>query len=117
MATILRPEIFIEEVKKWGVTDKLLHHVRMMKKGDNVYFRFYVPHTTEIIETIVKEEDYYEYSFDELSQISVPAVWDDKEINLLKNVVTKLEEINVKSAFTENNIGNNLQLERESTSG
>ena len=87
MITLLDPDQFVKEVKEWGARKDSLHKVRIMKKGELVYLRFCVPHTAEIIETVIKEEDYYNFNFVELSPIAIPAVWKDETDNLKKQIM------------------------------
>jgi len=97
MITLVSPDEFIIEVKQWGVRKDSLHKVRMMQKGELVYFRFSIPGTSEIIETVIKEIDYNKFSFVELSPVSTPAVWKDD----FQNVIDLIKQLKVQNANTQ----------------
>lgn len=104
MATILSPEQFIHEIKQWGTDEDTLHKVRVMKKNNHLYFRFYIPQTTEIIETRILEDKFDEFDFLELGSAAVPAIWDDGQLKKIDSLLKKLEESNagtITSAFNQ----------------
>ena len=84
---------FIKETKKWGIGPGSLIRVRMMKKGGDVLCRVAVPNTSEMLQTVISEDQYNSFEWMELQPISIGATWDDgiEEIRQLKR---KLEEIN-----------------------
>ena len=102
--TIVSPDQFIREVKSWGITPESRHKVRMMEKKGFVYFRFYAPSTGEVIQTVIKKEEYGQFKFIELAPISVGAIWED-EIKQIKNMTSKLEELNAIKTYLNWNIG------------
>lgn len=85
-------EEFIKEITQWGANKNALIKVRMMQKGNNVYFRFQTP-KGETIQTVFPREDYDEFEWMNLNAVSIPAVWND-EIEELSKITQKLEELN-----------------------
>ena len=88
--TNLTPERFIEELKNWKVTSGALVKVRMMRKGDIVFFRIQFPNG-EVIQTKIPRKRYEEFDWMNLNVIAIPAVWED-ETDLIKNLSKKLGE-------------------------
>ena len=85
-------EEFIKEITQWGANKNALIKVRMMRKGNLVYFRFQTP-KGETIQTIFPREDYDEFEWMNLNAVSVPAIWND-ETEELNKINQKLEELN-----------------------
>jgi len=90
--TILNPQQFLLEVRRWGIGQDSLVRVRMMKVGDFIFLRFHTPHTYEIIETKVTLEDYRKYQFVNIAPIATPAIWKDDSRNL-KNIEKRLADL------------------------
>lgn len=90
--TILTPNQFLLEVARWGVNPQSLIRVRMMILKENVYCKFHVPHTSEVILTIIPSVKFYEFDFMNIIPISTPATWKinspDKSISLLVDLIT-----------------------------
>jgi len=89
-ATNLTPNQFLEEITKWGATSDALIRVRMMKKGDTVYFRLVLPNNGEVIQTQFPEKYYKDFGFLNLNALAVPAIWED-ETEEIKKLNKKLE--------------------------
>ncbi len=92
-STYLPPQVFIEEVKRWGVTKASLHKVRMMKVGEFVYCKFNVPQTSEELWTRIPKGDSIQLT--ELKPITVPAIWinEGEELMKINERLKKLEEL------------------------
>ena len=98
---ILHPEQFRHEVKQWGVKQESLHHVRAMRVGNNVHFRFYVP-TGEVIQTIIPVDEANAGIFFDLAPIVTPGLWE------IEDSVTKklLKVINANNSTSADNTRN-----------
>ncbi len=103
--TNLIPERFIEELKNWKVTVGSLVKVRMMRKGDNVFFRIQFPNNGEVIQTRIHHKQYESFDWMNLNAIAVPAVWED-EVEQIKNLNKKLEESLNATNITSNSYKN-----------
>ena len=96
-STNISPEDFIKEIKQWGATNNSLIKVRMMRKGNTIYFRMTIPNNGEVIQTWMPKERFDDFEWTNLNAISVPAIWND-ESDELKKINKKLEELNANPA-------------------
>ena len=110
--TILNKKDFLIEVKKWGVTGNQRTKIRAMNKGEYNYFRYTIPTSGEIIETVIPTEEYENFDKVEFGPLIVPAVWED-DSELLKKIIEKLEVLDAK--LTTSNRDNSLRSEFEFT--
>jgi len=90
--TILNPQQFLLEVRRWGIGQESLVRVRMMKVGDFIFMRFHTPHTYEIIETKITLEEYRKYQFTNIAPIATPAIWRDDH-RAMKNIEKRLTDL------------------------
>ena len=81
-STYLPAPVFIEEVKKWGVTVGSLNKVLMMGLNDFVYCKMTLPQTSEEIWTRIPKEDHIRLM--DLKPVAVPAIWINKGEELIK---------------------------------
>ena len=108
------PSVFLEEVKRWGVTSESRHRVRAMQTEDTYWFRFAIPNSSEVIETSMPKSEYTRFGFTELGLIITPSLWKD-EITQLKNIAKKLEELNANATFSRFNRSEDIRRNLEFT--
>ena len=97
-STYLPPPVFIEEVKKWGVTSGSLNKVRMMGLNEFVYCKITIPQTAEELWTRIPKEDSIRLM--DLKPIAVPAIWINEGEELIK-MNQRLEKLEKKNAPTK----------------
>jgi hypothetical protein len=103
--TTVTADLFIEEIKLWKLTDKSPYKIRVMQLGENFYFKFHIPNSTEILETAMTKDAYETFAILELSPISVPGTWQREETQL-NEIKKKLEELH--ATIASPNIGQSI---------
>jgi len=103
--TYLPIDQFLKEVKEWGADKSTLHKVRRMDIGDVMYLRFSIPGKHEVIESAILLSQYREFYRMDIDPVAIEATWVN-EIDEIRKLITKLEEINGR---TTNNINNRNQ--------
>ena len=93
-STYLPPFVFIEEIKKWGITSSSLNRVRMMGLNEFVYCKIHIPQTSEELWTRIPKEESVQLM--DLKPIAVPAIWinEGEELIKMNERLTGLEKKN-----------------------
>lgn len=110
MITIVSPDQFIKEVKQWGARENSLHKVRIMEKGDLLFFRFCIPQTSEVLESRINRQEYNNFQFMELAPISIGAIWEEEDEEI-KNLIKRLEELNANNTSSNWDYSKGRRLE------
>ncbi len=98
--TIILPDEFLLEVKRFNLHKTSQNKVRIMQKKNVVFLKFHNPMSGEVIETLISKEDFDRTQFMNWEPIAVPATWNSEMEEMIKN---KLED----GTTTQPNIRNN----------
>lgn len=83
--TILKPNIFMNEAKRFGTGPYSQLRIRVMEQENKVYMKFTVPNTMEELHTVISKEEYEKGAWMNIVPVSVPSIWVvPPEINLLE---------------------------------
>ncbi len=88
--TIIFPEEFLLEVKRFNLDKTSQNKVRRMIVGKTVFLKFHNPMSGEVIETHISQEDFNRTQFMNFGHISVPGTWDSEAFELMR--INKPEE-------------------------
>ncbi len=102
--TIILPDEFLLEVKRFNLDKTSQNKVRMMQKRNVVFLKFHNPMSGEVIETLISKEDFDRTRWMNWEPIAVPATWVSEMEELIK-INQKIREIN--ATTTQPNIRNN----------
>ena len=82
--TIILPDEFLLEVKRFNIDKTSQNKVRIMQKKNLVFLKFHNPMSGEVIETLISREDFDRTQFMNWGPIAVPATWESEMEELIK---------------------------------
>lgn len=82
--TVILPDDFLDEVKRFNLDKTSQNRVRIMKKGNLVFLKFHNPMSGEVIETLISKADFDRTQWMNWGPIAVDATWDSEMEELIR---------------------------------